>query len=146
MLSVSELFQRTSLEMRGPVPWGDPVTETSSGVYVIALVDPTANFAEKLSETELTRWNEGEEIIYIGKATKLRRRISQFYRHKYGRSSPHRGGQDILLLTPSFQIYWATAPDCAAAEHAMIDAFQQQIRALPFGNRMRGARKNLHTI
>jgi hypothetical protein len=140
MLSVPELFQTLSLEMRGPVPWNTPIPETSSGVYVIGLVDPTT-FAENLSEDERTRWNADEEIIYIGKATKLRKRLAQFYSHKYGRSSPHSGGQDILLLTASTQVYWASVSDCAAAEHDMIGAFCQQVGALPFGNRMRGTSK-----
>lgn len=143
MLSVSELFRRTSLEMRGPVPWGTPITETSSGVYVVALAEPSALFIEKLSQAELGRWNAGEEIVYIGRATTLSRRISQFYRHKYGRSSPHRGGQDILLLTASLKVFWAVVPDFATAECAMINLFYSDVGALPFANRMRGARKQL---
>jgi hypothetical protein len=141
MLTVAELFRRASLKMCGPVPWGSPIAETSSGVYVIALVDPTIPFAEKLSNPELARWNFDEEIVYIGKATKLRKRLSQFYRHQYGRSSPHRGGQDILRFGAALKIYWAVVPDCAAAEHAMIDAFHSDIGALPFGNRVRGTRR-----
>ncbi len=141
-LPVAELFQRVPLEMRGPVPWGSPVPDTSSGVYVIALNDPAGAFLGNLAEAELARWNADEEIIYIGKATRLHRRLSQFYRHEYGRSSPHRGGQDILLLTASIQVYWARAADCAAAEHAMIEAFRSEIGALPFANQMRGARRS----
>jgi hypothetical protein len=140
MLSVPDLFRVVSLGMRGPVPWGTPIEETSSGVYVIALVDPAAPFVENLSEAELARWNAGEEIIYIGRATGLRKRIAQFYRHEYGRSSPHRGGQDIKLLSASIQVCWAGASDCAAAERLMIDKFRAEVGALPFANRMRAAR------
>jgi hypothetical protein len=141
MLSVPNLFRSASLNMRGPVPWGTPIDETSAGIYVIALVDPTALFPENLSEAELARWNAGEKIIYIGRATKLRKRMAQFYRHKYGRSSPHRGGQDIKLLEASIQVFWACASDCAEAERAMIDKFFAEVGALPFANRMRAARK-----
>ena len=143
MLSVPELFRRASLEMRGPVPWATSIPETASGVYVIALADPGANFTAKLSEDQLKRWNADEEIIYIGKATSIRKRIAQFYRHQYGRSSPHRGGQDIKLLTGATQIYWGVATKFAAAEKTLIDAFFDEVGALPFGNRMRAAQKRV---
>ncbi|CAA2140603.1 GIY-YIG nuclease family protein [Hyphomicrobium sp. ghe19] len=141
MLSVPELFRRASIEMRGPVPWGSPVNDTSSGVYVIALAETAANFTQNLSEDQLKRWNADQEIIYIGRATRLRKRIAQFYRHEYGRSSPHRGGQDIKLLTGLTQLYWGDATDFANAEKTMIDAFRNEVGALPFGNRMRSAQK-----
>ncbi len=141
MLSVPELFRRASIEIRGHVAWGSAVPDTSSGVYVIALAEPAANFTAKLSEDQLKRWNADEEIIYIGRATQLRKRIAQFYRHEYGRSSPHRGGQDIKLLTGLTEVYWGSALDFAEAEKAMIDAFHAEVGALPFGNRMRAAQK-----
>ena len=141
MLSVPELFRRASIEMRGPVAWESPVADTSSGVYVIALAEPGANFTANLSEDPLERWNADEEIIYIGRATRLRKRIAQFYRHEYGQSSPHRGGQDIKLLTGLTQVYWGLASEFAAAEKSMIDAFREEVGALPFGNRIRSAQK-----
>jgi len=146
MLSVPDLFRRVSLEMCGPVEWLTPLEDTSSGVYVIALVNPAAPFTENLSDTELARWNAGEEIIYIGKATNLHKRIAQFYRHKYGRSSPHRGGQDIKLLKASIRVYWGRVIDCATAERSMIDEFYAQVGALPFANRIRGRRENLSSV
>jgi hypothetical protein len=141
MLSVPELFRRASIEMRGPVPWETPIPETASGVYVIGLVDPAASFSENLAEAELSRWNAGQEIIYIGKAMSLRIRLAQFYNHKHGDPSPHRGGQDIKLLTAPMQVYWGTALDCEKAEHSMIGEFYSEVGALPFGNRNRGTKK-----
>jgi hypothetical protein len=109
MLGVKELFEKASIEMRGPVPWLTPVPETASGVYAITLLQPLVVSIEKLPEPERSRWNAGQEIIYIGRATSLHRRIRQFYRHEYGRRSPHRGGQSVKLLVDPIQVYWGTA-------------------------------------
>ena len=56
MLGVKELFEKASIEMRGPVPWLTPVPETASGVYVITLLQPLAVSIEKLSEPQRSRW------------------------------------------------------------------------------------------
>jgi hypothetical protein len=145
MLGAKELFEKASIEMRGPVPWLTPVPETASGVYVITLLQPLAVSIEKLSEPERSRRNAGQEIIYIGRATSLHRRIRQFYRHEYGRRSPHRGGQAVKLLVDPIQVYWGTAPDCALAEHCMIEAFRSEVGDLPFANRVRAAQRRQAT-
>lgn len=138
MLPAAELFRRASIEMCGPVPWETPIPETASGVYVIGLVDPATNVHERLPPEVQSRWNGDEEIIYIGRAKKLRRRLAQFYRHVLGRPSPHRGGESIKMLTVPVQVYWGTTPDWVAAERAMIQEFSTKVGALPFGNRNRG--------
>lgn len=45
-------------------------------------------------------WLADESILYIGKAQKqpLSKRIQQFYDHKPGKSSPHKGGYWLKLL------------------------------------------------
>jgi hypothetical protein len=141
MLHVKDLFEKASIAMCGPIPWLTPVAESASGIYVIALVEPLAVSIETLPEPERSRWISGQEIIYIGRATSIRRRIGQFYKHEYGRRSPHRGGQAIKLLVDPMQVYWGTALDCAIAEHSMIEAFRSEVGALPFANRVRAAQK-----
>ncbi|WP_143111361.1 hypothetical protein [Hyphomicrobium facile] len=115
-------------------------------MYVIGLVDPAASFAENLPEAELSHWNAGQQIIYIGRATKLRRRLSEFYRHVHGRPSPHRGGEAIKLLAASVEVYWGVASDRIKAEHSMIGMFETEVGALPFGNRNRGTKKRSAAI
>jgi hypothetical protein len=127
VVRVSELFEWASVEIRGPVPWGTAVAETASGVYVITLADPASVSVEHLCEAELRRWNTGQEIIYIGRATRIRRRVGQFYRHEQGRPSPHRGGQAIKLLDAPMQVYWGVTTNSPLAERTMIDAFQTKV-------------------
>jgi hypothetical protein len=92
-----------------------------------------------LPEHERAFWLPDQKIIYIGRAKQLRRRLRQFRRHVYGRMSPHRGGQAILLLDCVKTITWAEVPDYGKAEAALIDAFHAKIGRKPFGNRVRSA-------
>jgi hypothetical protein len=125
--------------MCGPVPWETAIPETASGVYVVTLVDPKNVTLENLSALDRLRWNIDEEVIYIGRGKHLRRRVRQFYCHKHGNPSPHRGGQAIKLLVEPKQVYWAVAENYPDAEHELIEAFRGTVGALPFGNRMRAA-------
>jgi hypothetical protein len=113
-ISVHDVFQVANLRPNGPVCWGERVPEYGTGVYVIVADDVP---------------------VYIGR-TGLR----QFYRHKYGASSPHRGGQAMLLLKCPLLVYWAPTGDYAATEHVMIEWFRSQAGKLPLGNRIRSAR------
>ena len=65
------------------VPWNTKLLVDVPGVYVVA-------------ETPI-------KVLYIGKAKNLAKRLSQFYRHKYGAKAPHRGGRpaaERALLLP----------------------------------------------
>jgi hypothetical protein len=139
MLKVADLFERAFLKMCGPVPWGTPVAESASGVYVITLIDPASVVIDVLPDVGRRRWNADQEIIYIGRATKLRKRLGQFYRHKFGASSPHRGGQDIKLLQAHMLVYWATSENFREAEKTLIDTFKREVGQFPFGNKVRAA-------
>jgi len=46
-------------------------------------------------------WLQDESIFYIGKAEKqsLQDRVSQYYHHKVGKKSPHKGGYWLKLLS-----------------------------------------------
>jgi hypothetical protein len=145
MLSVTELFRSVDLKMHGPVDWGQPILEPASGIYVITLLDPLTTLVDHLPDSERVRWNVGQEIIYIGKAKRIRRRIREFYRHQYGAKSPHRGGQAIKLLNCPMMVYWSLVADYAEAEHRLIKSFQDSIGSLPFANRVRAARMRTYS-
>lgn len=134
-----QLFSRASVPMRGPLPWRTPIPENGSGVYVIALAEPSRVRVDHLDTDQRSRWVGGEEIVYIGRATRLRRRLSQFYRHRYGDRRPHSGGQSILLLECPMLVYWGPAADFREAEHRMIETFRATVGAMPFANRVRSA-------
>ena len=94
-VKVQEVFDAAGLLARGPVTWGNPVPERSGGVYLIELVQP--------------KEGDGQTIIYVGRTKRpLRRRMQEFYKHRYGEKRPHRGGQSILKFAPWLRVYWAT--------------------------------------
>jgi hypothetical protein len=80
-----------------------------------------------------------QTIVYIGRSKHLSKRLGQFYRHKYGERSPHRGGQEILNLPGKRLVYWAAVADYAGTENIMLDAFRSVAGVWPFGNRMKSA-------
>lgn len=138
VISAQALFKHVDLTECGPVKWRDPITETGSGVYVVALADPAGGVGE-LPESLVARWIDGQEIVYIGRGKNLGRRLKQFYRHKHGARSPHRGGQDIILLDRPLLVYWSAVEAYVAKEKELIEAFRDAVGTIPFGNRIRAA-------
>ena len=107
-MTVAELFDEVGLSPCRPVPWGTPVHEPSPGVYVVALVEEAtlgcSVDAEFLAPNEQKRWRSDEPVIYIGQATRqtLAKRMSQFYRHKYGSTqSPFRRPSRQTVTQPA---------------------------------------------
>jgi len=139
-VAVDELFAATQITPTGTANWGEKISERGRGVYVISIADPSFIQVDSLPECERKFWNPDQSIIYIGRAVQLQRRMAQFYRHQYGNSSPHRGGQAILKVNCPRRIDWAAVEDHAAAEHALIAAFEARAGVRPFGNRVRSAR------
>lgn len=142
-IRVSDVFGAAGLLAHSPVAWGKTVPESRSGVYVVALVEtldqacPSVD-VQSLPSLERRRWLDGQPVVYIGRATRsLQNRLAQFYRHKYGKRAPHRGGQAIKLLDCNLWVYWATTDDPVEAEAAMIAAFRLEVGALPYANRRR---------
>ncbi len=151
--TIAALFARAKLSVCGPVRWGEPIMEDSPGVYVVAIVsDPTSDIDKADSGSPTLeravktlpwdcrdRWLPGHAIIYIGQTTKcLHRRLQQFYRHKFGQKSPHRGGQRVLLLKGcQLWIHWSPTEQPKKAEAMMIDAFWSRAGHLPFANNVR---------
>ena len=125
--TVQEIFNAAGLLPCGPVSWGTPIPERSGGVYLIELMQP--------------KEGDGQSIIYVGRIKRsLRRRMREFYKHRYGEKRPHSGGQAILKFAPSLWVYWAPTDACADAEDKMIEQFRKLVGRLPYGNRMRSAR------
>jgi len=148
-MTVAELFDAAKLSPREPVTWGTPISESSAGVYVVALVGDAKLGcqvdAEFLEPSERKRWLAREPVIYIGQATgqSVAKRVGQFYRHRYGEKRPHYGGQAVkLLLHPrspyhpcDLWVYWSPATDPRASEQTMLCAFKGRVGKLPFANR-----------
>lgn len=140
MLSVTELFGLADLRPDGSVQWHQPVPETGPGVYVVSISDPNNVTIPNGYEAERDRWVPDQAIIYIGRSKGLRKRLSAFYRHKYGARKPHAGGQSILLISQPKTVHWAAADNFDRAEDRLIEAFKSVTGRLPFGNRVRSAK------
>ncbi len=67
-------------------------------------------------------WLADEPIVYIGKATCLRRRLRQFFRHRLGRPSPHAGGQWLKTLEGIGGLHVFFAATDSADEAAEFEA------------------------
>ena len=143
VVTVSELFKTANLSPCGPVPWCTPVPEYTCAVYLVALVrKPRLGCAQQnveyLPPSEHERWLPKQPVLYVGCTRRpLKDRIAEFYRHKYGKTSPHSGGQAIKLLRHEvcLWVYWSATNDPRAAERMMISAFEERVGALPFANR-----------
>jgi hypothetical protein len=143
-MTVADLFAAAGLVAQGPKPWREPLENARPGVYVVALVPGAAEAAPaafdlaSLPPDEFKRWMAGQPVIYVGRATRsLRGRLEQFYRHTYGESAPHRGGQAVLLLTCPLWVYWAATDSPVKAEGMMLDDFCKRVGRLPYANRRR---------
>jgi hypothetical protein len=142
-ITVQDLFTTAGLIPQKPVKWLEPIEVPRPGVYVVGLTananDPAPDIELAcVPEAERVRWLVHQPVIYIGRATRsLRGRLAQFYRHQYGKSAPHRGGQAVIPLACERWVYWATTDSPIKAERQMIDAFRAQVGKLPYGNRRR---------
>jgi hypothetical protein len=147
-ITVKELFSAAGLPVCGPVPWKKKVSESRPGVYVVATVsDPEdesgVDHVADLPREIATRWVPSQPVLYVGQTSRqtLATRINQFYRHKHGAASPHRGGQDIKLLSCQQWVYWSPTEWPLEAEKKMIEEFELRACRLPFGNLKHPSRK-----
>lgn len=102
-------------------------------------------------------WLIDEPIIYIGKASSLRQRLGQYFRHELGDRRPHAGGHWIKTLEclQSTFIHYAetaTESDARKKEDDALTIFKAGVSSqhrsritnpIPFANREhpRGSRK-----
>jgi hypothetical protein len=104
--------------------------------------NPAGRFKERdpsASDDALSaNWVEGAEIVYIGKADNLRRRLREFVR--FGEDAPigHWGGRLIWQLKDSAELLvaWKETPDRVPREieGEMIAAFRSVWDKPPFAN------------
>ena len=145
-ISVQAIFAEVGLLPVTPVPWRQPIPWETPGVYVLALSpDPQASSGRPLPDNlpiEIgARWLHDQPVIYIGKAggvdskSTLKKRLGQYYRHRWGESAPHNGGQDVHLLKCPIWIFAASASEPLPMEKAMIAAFRTRVGHRPFANR-----------
>jgi hypothetical protein len=140
-MTVQDLFAAAGLVPYGPVEWGIAVEERRPGIYVVALTanpeDPAPDIELGcVPEAERPRWLAQQPVLYIGRATRsLRGRLAQFYRHEYGKSGPHRGGQAVIPLECERWVFWAATDSPITAERQMIETFRAKVGKLPYGNR-----------
>ncbi len=89
-----------------------------------------------LTQKELTNqlsgfWLPDESILYIGKAEKqtLSERICQFYNHKVGKKSPHKGGYWLKLLNDidNFYIHLFSTKESHEIEEKLLRYFIQNV-------------------
>lgn len=131
------------------------------GVYVVALTSPTPDFVSEsvggwfkgrcpsVSIDALrTKWVPGTEVLYVGRASNLRRRIGQLVRFGHGQAVGHWGGRYLWQLGAhaDFVVTWRSDADPVAAETELLAQFEDRFGALPYANLARGTQRlPIHT-
>ncbi len=76
-------------------------------------------------------WFPDESILYIGKAEMqtLSERIYQFYNHKVGKKSPHKGGYWMKLLNdlPEFYIHLFSTKESHKIEEGLLKHYIENV-------------------
>jgi hypothetical protein len=149
-------FTRSSLEAAGFVGWVPfPAIRTSDcpssgGVYVITYNGPIS-FADRSCgawfkgkspsvsrDALIANWVDGVEVVYIGKADHLRRRLRQYADFGAGKPVGHWGGRLIWQLpsVDALLVAWKETPGRvpAAVESELIAAFRKAHGKPPFAN------------
>lgn len=128
------------------------VTE-SQGVYMILYLNPTGEMLNFLpvgtgglfkgedpnvSIAELqNNWVEGTPVVYIGKATSIKKRLSQYMRFGQGKDVGHKGGRYIWQIPNSenLVVCWKpTQEDSRKVEAELIQQFVAEFGKRPFAN------------
>jgi len=88
-------------------------------------------FIDELQKQLSKFWILDESIFYIGKAEKqsLQTRVSQFYRHKVGKRSPHKGGYWLKLLVDlsNYYIHILPTENSHEIEEQMLQYFIENV-------------------
>jgi hypothetical protein len=157
-LALGIQFARASLERVGFCGWipFDDIREStcpsSGGVYVVTYNDGRQpSFADRscggwfkardptvAPEVLVANWVEGAEVVYIGKADQLRRRLRQFADFGGGRPVGHWGGRLIWQLPDvrALRVAWKETPgrEPHEVEAELIAAFRDIYGKPPFAN------------
>jgi hypothetical protein len=83
-----------------------------------------------------SNWVNGSDVIYVGKADDLHRRLRQYIDFGAGRPVGHWGGRLIWQLSQSTDLLLAWTVDRAALarEAALISDFVEEFGVMPFAN------------
>lgn len=151
-------FSRPALEAAGFVGWiAFPAIRTSAcpsagGVYVITYAgNNPITFSERSCggwfkgrdptvsrDALLANWVEGAEVVYIGKADQLKRRLTQFADFGAGKPVGHWGGRLIWQLpdVETLRVAWKETPGRVPVEveSELIAAFRHAYGKPPFAN------------
>lgn len=152
------MFDRASLEAAGFTGWltfpetrAKGAVPVGGGVYVVTY---SARAPVAFLPENSARWHNGAdptvsravleanwhdaEVVYIGKATSLRTRISQFARYGEGKATNHRGGRLIWQLAQpdELRIAWKETPDRVPldVERELLAMFRREYGKAPFAN------------
>ena len=82
------------------------------------------------------RWVDGTDIVYIGKADRLRRRIDQLCRFGAGEPVGHWGGRYLWQLEQcnEFVVAWLPSANPLGLERELINEFKETFGRFPFAN------------
>jgi len=83
------------------------------------------------------RWVSGALVVYIGRATSLRKRLYLLVGYGGGRDWPHEGGYPLWQQpdSDSLVVAWLEHPDFTALENHLLRSFAAANRGrLPFAN------------
>jgi hypothetical protein len=161
---VVDSFRREALEAIGFVGWvpfrvlPESRVPDAPGVYVVhrvaldvpafLAVSPAGHFKGRDPTVDVLtlkgKWVEAVSAIYVGKATSLRSRLSQYRRYGSGQAVGHQGGRYIWQLSDSDShlVAWKTTDrDPGAEEAALLRLFFTEHGQLPFANLNAGARE-----
>lgn len=151
-------FTRAHLASAGFVGWipFEAISESrcpsTGGVYVVTHGErEPVNFAERSCggwfkrkdptvspETLIANWVDGAEVIYIGKADRLKRRLTEFARFGAGKAVGHWGGRLIWQLSnlDLLRIAWKETPGRVPLEieAELIASFRATYGKPPFAN------------
>ena len=85
-----------------------------------------------------SKWVDDAQVLYIGKANALRRRLREYASFGAGRPVGHWGGRYIWQLEgcQELRITWMVTPheDPKVAERSLLTAFAEQHGRIPFAN------------
>jgi hypothetical protein len=151
-------FTRSSLEAAGFVGWvpfaaiRESACPSCGGVYAITYeASGAVGFAGRSCggwfkgkdpsvprEALIANWVDDAEVVYIGKADQLRRRLTQFADFGAGRPVGHWGGRLIWQVSnvDALRVAWQETPGRVPAEveSELIAAFRQAYGKPPFAN------------
>lgn len=106
-----------------------PVDNDLAGLLLDArpelTVDGKRPSTSELAKRLMAMWVPDEPVVYIGKATGLDSRVSQYYTTRLGARSPHAGGWPLKVLSnlESLWVHWATSDMPELAEQQALAAF-----------------------